>query len=101
MRRLALTLMVAARARGLSTVAPRRWRVRFRGAEVWADDGELLRTALLRAGVASPHNDRARVVNCRGLGTCGTCATPRNIVRVQDSIHTYPSDMSSFGTKHS
>lgn len=35
--------------------------------------GEVLRTALLRRG-ASPHNGRARLINCRGLGTCGTCA---------------------------
>lgn len=35
--------------------------------------GEILRTALLRRG-ASPHNGRARLINCRGLGTCGTCA---------------------------
>ncbi|CAJ1967446.1 unnamed protein product [Cylindrotheca closterium] len=35
--------------------------------------GEVLRRALLRRGV-SPHNGRARLINCRGLGTCGTCA---------------------------
>jgi len=35
--------------------------------------GEILRTALLRRG-ASPHNGRSRLINCRGLGTCGTCA---------------------------
>jgi ferredoxin len=35
--------------------------------------GSLLRSALLRNGV-SPHNDKAMYVNCRGLGTCGTCA---------------------------
>lgn len=35
--------------------------------------GELLRTALLRRGV-SPHNGRSTLINCRGLGTCGTCA---------------------------
>lgn len=39
-----------------------------------AMDGELLRTAALRRGVVSPHNGRARLINCRGLGTCGTCA---------------------------
>ena len=39
-----------------------------------AHDGELLRTAALRRGVASPHNPRANLINCRGLGTCGTCA---------------------------
>ena len=37
-------------------------------------DGELLRTAALRRGYASPHNSRANLINCRGLGTCGTCA---------------------------
>lgn len=39
-----------------------------------AKDGELLRTAALRRDLASPHNGRANLVNCRGLGTCGTCA---------------------------
>lgn len=32
-----------------------------------------LRTALLLNGV-SPHNGRSKVINCRGIGTCGTCA---------------------------
>ncbi|KAJ8613492.1 hypothetical protein CTAYLR_002161 [Chrysophaeum taylorii] len=35
--------------------------------------GELLRSALLKRGV-SPHNGNAQLINCRGLGTCGTCA---------------------------
>jgi len=39
-----------------------------------AQHGELLRTAALRSGLASPHNDQANLINCRGLGTCGTCA---------------------------
>jgi ferredoxin len=39
-----------------------------------AYDGETLRTAALRRGVVSPHNSHAKFVNCRGLGTCGTCA---------------------------
>jgi len=34
---------------------------------------ELLRTALLRRGL-SPHNNNSQLINCRGLGTCGTCA---------------------------
>lgn len=46
-----------------------------------ARDGETLRTAALRGGVASPHNGRANLINCRGLGTCGTCA-----VEIQGSI---------------
>ena len=39
-----------------------------------ATDGEVLRTACLRRGLVSPHNGNARLINCRGLGTCGTCA---------------------------
>jgi ferredoxin len=37
-------------------------------------DGETVRTAALRRGLISPHNGRANLINCRGLGTCGTCA---------------------------
>jgi len=48
--------------------------VRFKGAEIPARRGETLRTALLRSGVTTPHNGRAQLINCRGLGTCGTCA---------------------------
>jgi len=40
---------------------------------VQAERGTTLRTALLEAGV-TPHNGRATLINCRGLGTCGTCA---------------------------
>ena len=35
--------------------------------------GKVLRKALLEAG-ESPHNGAARGLNCRGLGSCGTCA---------------------------
>ncbi len=35
--------------------------------------GEVLRTAMLKRGI-SPHNGKSRLINCRGLGTCGTCA---------------------------
>ena len=45
----------------------------YRGREVRARAGQRLRTALLRAG-ESPHNGGANAINCRGLGTCGTCA---------------------------
>lgn len=38
-----------------------------------AERGATLRTAMLQAGV-TPHNGRAALINCRGLGTCGTCA---------------------------
>ncbi len=40
---------------------------------ILARKGEILRTAMLRRG-ASPHNGKSRLINCRGLGTCGTCA---------------------------
>mmetsp|Transcript_587 Transcript_587/g.1050 ORF Transcript_587/g.1050 Transcript_587/m.1050 type:complete len:268 (+) Transcript_587:261-1064(+) len=35
--------------------------------------GENLRSAMLKRGI-SLHNGRSRLINCRGLGTCGTCA---------------------------
>lgn len=41
--------------------------------ELQIQKGEILRSAMLRRG-SSPHNGRARLINCRGLGTCGTCA---------------------------
>ena len=44
--------------------------------------GELLRSAMLKQGL-SPHNGRARLINCRGLGTCGTCAV--EIFSISDS----------------
>ncbi len=42
-------------------------------AVIEAAEGDLLRDVLRRAG-ASPHNGRARMLNCKGLGSCGTCA---------------------------
>ena len=46
----------------------------FRGENIGtARVGQKLRTAILRSG-ATPHNGDAKVINCRGLGTCGTCA---------------------------
>lgn len=35
--------------------------------------GANLRQVLLQQGIAL-HNDRSQIINCRGLGTCGTCA---------------------------
>ena len=51
-----------------------RHRVRFKDTDVMVAHGETLRTALLRTGTVTPHNGRAQLINCRGLGTCGTCA---------------------------
>lgn len=73
-----LTVLAACLAgcarRGLCAAAPAGGvRVRLRGREVLAAPGETLRSALLRRGL-TPHNGRSKEVNCRGLGTCGTCA---------------------------
>jgi len=40
---------------------------------VECERGAVLRDALLEAGIV-PHNGRAEHANCRGHGTCGTCA---------------------------
>lgn len=37
------------------------------------DRGANLRQVLLKNGVAL-HNGRSRIINCKGIGTCGTCA---------------------------
>ena len=47
--------------------------IRYRGKSIAAPRGTRLRTALLQ-NEATPHNEGAVFVNCRGLGTCGTCA---------------------------
>ncbi|CAM6089326.1 unnamed protein product [Calypogeia fissa] len=54
--------------------------VQFRGNEIKVPKGEVLRTALLQHGL-SPHNEGAVVINCRGAGTCGTCA-----VQIEGSV---------------
>lgn len=50
--------------------------VRFRGREIQAKHNEKLRAVLLRTDRKhlTPHNGAANLINCRGLGTCGTCA---------------------------
>ena len=59
---------------------------------VWqAHDGELLRTAALRRGLTSPHNGRANWINCRGLGTCGTCAVEVTTTNHSDNNNNHPS----------
>lgn len=37
------------------------------------DGRETLRQVLLRSGL-TPHNGQAKWLNCKGMGTCGTCA---------------------------
>lgn len=47
--------------------------VKFRNREIDCESGAVLRDVLLEAGLA-PYNGRANQLNCRGLGSCGTCA---------------------------
>jgi ferredoxin len=47
--------------------------VRFRGRDIDCEQGATLRDVLREAG-ETPHNGRADALNCRGHGTCGTCA---------------------------
>ena len=51
--------------------------------EIIIQKGEILRTALMKRGI-SPHNGNSRLINCRGLGTCGTCAV--EVTRMNSSI---------------
>ena len=53
--------------------------------QVCVRKGEVLRSALLKRGI-SPHNGRSRLINCRGLGTCGTCAVEVTSDENQSSI---------------
>jgi len=48
-------------------------KVRFEGRSIDIPAGQTLRRGLLDAGL-SPHNARARWLNCKGFGSCGTCA---------------------------
>ncbi len=47
--------------------------VRFQGRIAVCREGVRLRDALLDAGM-TPHHPAVSVLNCHGLGTCGTCA---------------------------
>ena len=47
--------------------------VRFGDPTIECEYGATLRDVLLEAGT-SPHSGRANAANCRGRGTCGTCA---------------------------
>jgi ferredoxin len=47
--------------------------VRFQDTEIECESGAILRDVLREAGL-SPYNGRAAQLNCRGLGSCGTCA---------------------------
>lgn len=47
--------------------------VSFDGVDIECAEGAVLRDVLRAAG-HTPHNGRAETLNCRGLGSCGTCA---------------------------
>ncbi len=47
--------------------------VQFRDRQIECETGTILREVLLAAG-ESPHNGFSDTANCRGMGTCGTCA---------------------------
>lgn len=47
--------------------------VTVRDQEIECEAGAILRDVLLKAD-QSPHNGRADTINCRGHGSCGTCA---------------------------
>lgn len=70
-------------------------RVRFGGQDIVCPVGANLRDVLKGAGLP-PHNGNATWLNCKGIGTCGTCAvevegptSPRN-GREQWRLHMPP-----------
>ncbi len=48
-------------------------KVMFEGKSLEVAQGTTLRNALKQAGL-TPHNGQSRWLNCKGLGSCGTCA---------------------------
>lgn len=55
--------------------------IRYKGREIDVPIGTRLRRALMDADV-SPHNGESRWLNCKGFGSCGTCA-----VEVSGALH--------------
>jgi ferredoxin len=76
--------------------------ITFQDRDIECNEGAILRDVLVDAGV-SPHNGRADTINCRGNGTCGTCAveitgevserTRREYARLSVPPHTPESDL--------
>ena len=54
-------------------MSPRHFTIQFQDQTITCPEGANLRRVLLDHGL-SPYNGRAKQINCRGLGTCGTCA---------------------------
>ncbi len=48
-------------------------RMTAQGKTFECDRGTNLRQVLLKNGVAL-HNGQSKIINCKGIGTCGTCA---------------------------
>lgn len=48
-------------------------KINVQGKTLTCETGANLRSVLLKNGI-NPHNGKSRLINCRGLGTCGTCA---------------------------
>lgn len=55
-------------------------KVTAQGKTFECETGANLRRVLLQQGVAL-YNQRANLINCRGIGTCGTCA-----VKIEGSV---------------
>jgi ferredoxin len=51
----------------------RQFVIRFSNKDIIIDEGANLRKALLSHG-QSPYNGLSAYLNCRGMGSCGTCA---------------------------
>lgn len=45
----------------------------FNGKKIVCKQGANLRKVMINSG-NSPHNGNAKLLNCMGMGTCGTCA---------------------------
>ncbi|OCR02669.1 (2Fe-2S)-binding protein [Oscillatoriales cyanobacterium USR001] len=48
-------------------------KIQAQGKTIECDRGSNLRQVLMKEGIPV-YNDKATILNCRGLGTCGTCA---------------------------
>ncbi|MDP3463171.1 MAG: 2Fe-2S iron-sulfur cluster-binding protein [Bacteroidales bacterium] len=47
--------------------------IEFENKKIHCPIGSQLREVLIKHGI-SPHNGNSNFINCRGLGSCGTCA---------------------------
>ena len=47
--------------------------VSYQGEEIECENGDILRDVLKQAGL-SVYNGQSETFNCRGMGSCGTCA---------------------------